>query len=795
MIRFLRKSAFRWYAFSVLVCLLCAIVFSPLSMQLFRVPLAFASNTTYYINNQTSSCDNSGPHTQAQPWCDFTTANSTTFGPGDQILLASGATWDQQLTINGSGSSAAPATISAYGTGNRPRILRDGNPSDRGLRLNDPSYWNITNLEVGNAGAGILVYFTTLGHQGLHFQNIFVHDNNGFGNQSQGFDLQCGQTDRMLMSAGIDFTGNLPSFSSSDYVLQNVSMLDVEGSHNIDSISFDFCNGIASSQISSSGWQFLGPITSDNQDGHTLVRNVVLQRLNLHDDDGGNHPVQCPDSLRLDDVMNVTVLDSTLDHEAACHTGSGTAAVFLQRSQNVVFVNDLERAVPYTVSADQTGFDNEFSNDQASWRNNYLANNSGAGIEFLGIHGSGDHSSNVDVSGNLFVSNGQADNTPYGSIGRAGTDIQPTGTIANNLYSEPRGFLTNSGSANFNGFTQTNNLDASLYPTVFNSGDGFSSTQGLNSWSYQYSTNNGQTWNNLTYNATTQHWTPTGASYPYIWRFEQHPDSCSGCLIARVWTAPVSGKVSLRARVLKGDTGGGDGIGAQINLNGTTIWGRQTIAYNDLTGVATALDNLSVNAGDTLRFISDNGGNGNTLYDTTSWDPSLAYTSLNTAVSGPSIANAGFETPAVGSGFQVNPSNASWSFMANPGSGNSGVAGNGSAFTSGNPDAPEGSQVALMQQTCTFAQSIANFQANVSYTIAFEAAQRGNNGTSTETIQVFLDGTLIGSFTPGSTAYTTFTTNPFSVSAGTHTLQFVGGNSSGADMTAFLDHVRINTEA
>lgn len=69
---------------------------------------ALASGSVYYINNQTgSNCDNtSAGVSESAPWCDFTRVNGMTFGPGDRILLARGATWNQQMTINGSGSAA-----------------------------------------------------------------------------------------------------------------------------------------------------------------------------------------------------------------------------------------------------------------------------------------------------------------------------------------------------------------------------------------------------------------------------------------------------------------------------------------------------------------------------------------------------------------------------------------------------------------------------------------------------------------------------------------------------------------
>src|SRR5262249_57081705 len=81
--------------------------------------------------------------------------------------------------------------------------------------------------------------------------------------------------------------------------------------------------------------------------------------------------------------------------------------------------------------------------------------------------------------------------------------------------------------------------------------------------------------------------------------------------------------------------------------------------------------------------------------------------------SAPSLANASFETPNIGTGswgaFQYNPSGTGWTF-----SGGAGEAGNGSGFTNGNPNAPDGTQVAFLQGTGSMSQ-VVNFAAG-SYT-------------------------------------------------------------------------------
>ena len=85
-----------------------------------------------------------------------------------------------------------------------------------------------------------------------------------------------------------------------------------------------------------------------------------------------------------------------------------------------------------------------------------------------------------------------------------------------------------------------------------------------------------------------------------------------------------------------------------------------------------------------------------------------------------------------------------------------------------------------------------DFAAAGSYEVSLSAAQRANFGASNEAFQVKVDGTVVGTITPSGTSYATYTTAPFNVTAGSHTISFVGVDPSGADYTALIDQVRID---
>ena len=63
--------------------------------------------------------------------------------------------------------------------------------------------------------------------------------------------------------------------------------------------------------------------------------------------------------------------------------------------------------------------------------------------------------------------------------------------------------------------------------------------------------------------------------------------------------------------------------------------------------------------------------------------------------------------------FLYHPAGSAWSFA-----GGSGISGNGSGFTSGNPAAPQGSQVAFLQATGSFSQAVAGWAAGY-YIVTF----------------------------------------------------------------------------
>ena len=98
------------------------------------------------------------------------------------------------------------------------------------------------------------------------------------------------------------------------------------------------------------------------------------------------------------------------------------------------------------------------------------------------------------------------------------------------------------------------------------------------------------------------------------------------------------------------------------------------------------------------------------------------------ALGHPLVANGSFENPDVSSepgGYQYNPTDPTWTFA-----GDAGLASNGSDLTLGNPNAPDGSQVAFVQNAGYMFQ-IRNVAAGT-YALHFQAAQREGNTRNQE---------------------------------------------------------------
>lgn len=159
--------------------------------------------------------------------------------------------------------------------------------------------------------------------------------------------------------------------------------------------------------------------------------------------------------------------------------------------------------------------------------------------------------------------------------------------------------------------------------------------------------------------------------------------------------------------------------------------------------------------------------------------------SLTGSTTTPDVSDWSFELPYVGAGFLYNPSPTGATF-----NGNSGIAGNGSAwaFTS----APDGTQVAFLQAVPATAPSISlnttNLESGRRYVILFKAALRLTYPVNPVTVKY--STTSLGTFSPTSTSFQSFASSSFVAAATADSISFNGVASSG-DITTGLDAVAV----
>ena len=742
------------------------------------VPVAFAANTQYYIDPNNSSCSDTGGGTSGTPWCSLAPASSHVFGPGDQLLLANGSSFTgQTLTIQGQGAPGNPIVVSSYQgyspSTARPHIDGGSSPSVTtvpsgaaavDVLLENPSYVTVSNLEVSGAGGGVVAdynssypYGSVTGNYGLTFNNIYAHNISGItqgtttGAQGSSYwDFTCGGNHDLWVSSGVAvtgaFTANVPS---GQFGVSGVTFNDIEGEHNFDTISTDWCDG-----------QFGSPFGGQNVAHANLIQNVLVNHMYAHDGDGDGYPGMCGEGFRLSGTTNALVINSRMINLGACQVSTGTAGVILVAVTNVTFANDIIAGVPNTQSGDQTGLDHEVYNDQVKLRDNLFANNAGPAMEFLAIRsGIGDYNTNNEVTGNSFYGN-------LVSMSHVGgpTTLSFSSNPSNNVYADTA-FVNPVGDPDLT--LGTGNVQAQPGAVPQYAAYQYSSTQGFDNWSYQYGGTGA--WQNMTAatspNADLDYpW--NGPNSEYVSRFEQAPGS-GGQLAARVWTAPVSGTIAIRSRVFRSTFASAANVTAQITDNDVAVNSAVNVNAGDQIGSEDNVDQLAVKAGDVIRFVLS-GDPPSTPADLTSWAPSITYVNATPAATNATVSDGNFESPAA--------SGTPWTFS------NSGIVSTAGA----NPNPALGTQVAVITGTGSISQVISGFSPGTTYTLSFLA----DDVTGGQALNVMIDGQLLQQITPTLWTYNAYTTLPFTLDNRSHVISIVG--TLPYPQIAAIDNIQLN---
>jgi hypothetical protein len=168
----------------------------------------------------------------------------------------------------------------------------------------------------------------------------------------------------------------------------------------------------------------------------------------------------------------------------------------------------------------------------------------------------------------------------------------------------------------------------------------------------------------------------------------------------------------------------------------------------------------------------------------------LAIGVLSAAAQAATIINPSFETPSLGAGgYSYNTAGATWVFA-----GHSGEAGTGSPWFAGAP--PDGTQTAFLQNLSgdalgsdTFSESVTGLSIGTFYQFTFFAADRP--GYPTDPFTVSLGANNLGTFTPPSTTFTSYTTASVQATGTSMTLIFAAAGTSPGDIDSAIDNVGI----
>jgi len=132
---------------------------------------------SYYVSFSGGNDINNG-RSPATPWKTFANINSLTLGAGTTVSLKRGDTWtNTKLSLTGKGVSGNPITLTAYGSGNRPRITGINLTTEPCIVWNNPSYVNIDSMDCRDAKVGLYLRFAggNVDGTGAMFNNQSVH--------------------------------------------------------------------------------------------------------------------------------------------------------------------------------------------------------------------------------------------------------------------------------------------------------------------------------------------------------------------------------------------------------------------------------------------------------------------------------------------------------------------------------------------------------------------------------------------------------------------------------------------
>lgn len=590
---------FRKLPFVLFFCLTmtCVLTFAGLTA-------VHASPQTYYVSSSIGNDTNDGL-SPGTAWKSLNKISSMTFSAGDMILLKRGDTWaGEGLSLNGNGSSTNWITLSAYGTGDKPKITPyvsqtaipapdPANVAANGIiyaiKLQDAAGWKITGLEIGFAKSGIVYLNTVSGSRdGLWIEDCYIHDITKWPmTPYPSADNRAAELQIMPYSVGI-YTYRQAGERLQNVTVKNTTIERTDGPLEIrhaDNISIDSLNAADSYR---EGVQLTG--INYDYPGTTIgsMTNSVILRSGLNGMAWGTA------GLQFNAVHNFTV--------------DNVEVGFTQAPNGV----------------DGVGIDFEGLNKNVTVKNSLIHDNADEAVMIYRnpIWSGGVENSNTSLFDNVFRNNGiGSDGNPHAAFITQQYNLTNGGTISGNtiiktnrnqslnMIFEQSPQYTDGWPAG--GYTISDNIEKLSNGNIMHTAStGFSGTQGKNGWFYQQY--DGTAFNALTWNDSFRLWEGSATNL-YVGEDWMHP--ANGYKTERNWKADVSGNIRITGNPKKVDSTFGNGVTASIWKNGIQLWS-QTVTT--LSGTQHDFQ-TSVNAGDVIAFVLES--NGDSSYDKTFWNP------------------------------------------------------------------------------------------------------------------------------------------------------------------------------
>ncbi len=141
-------------------------------MKVAAAPAA-ATSQDFYID---CSRHADGNGSSAEPWNNLAAAAAHEFAPGDTIYMSRGSACKGSFAPKGSGTEGRVIRLTAYGAGDRPKIVAP--PTARqALLLFNQQHWQVDSLDIsGGNKYGVFVTGDTGILHHLYLKNLYVHD-------------------------------------------------------------------------------------------------------------------------------------------------------------------------------------------------------------------------------------------------------------------------------------------------------------------------------------------------------------------------------------------------------------------------------------------------------------------------------------------------------------------------------------------------------------------------------------------------------------------------------------------